>query len=74
MERGEAEMKNEGPWEWSSMGGSFQFRIIAEGLVTRREVMFMRQTAELAFDVLERAAEYRRFSGFDGIEIIQPRG
>lgn len=62
-----------GPWEWSSIGGPFQFRIIAQGEVNKREVKFMRETAKLAFDVLEKAAENRRFSGFDGIELNEER-
>jgi hypothetical protein len=65
-------MKYSGPWEWASRGGPFEFSIVANGLVSKDDIEFMRQTAVLAFNVLNRIADNQRFTGFDGIP--DPRG
>lgn len=60
------------PLIWSSVGGSFEFRVQVElsGIPTRSDVIFFEDTMKLATDVLRRSAEEIRFTGFHAIADI----
>lgn len=55
---------------WTSTGGAFEFRVQVElsGIPKRCDVAFFEDAMKLATDVLRRAAEENRFTGFSAIE------
>lgn len=58
------------PLIWASTGGAFEFRVEVQlrGRPKRCDCTFFDETMKLASNVLKRAAEESRFSGFDGID------
>lgn len=60
-------------YEWAARGGEFEWALVLGSCPDRHEFEYLRSTLTFALDVIERGmiAAESRFSGFDGIEMLE---